>query len=204
MTELSPPPWLWMQQRLGPPPSYPNLKIPGVNAPIPPHCQLGYFAEGWGRYPVDEQGRPLYGDVFGTYVEEKEKRRIDPETVKLWGELPPVNEEEEEKKEREVEVEMEMEGDEEEGRGRGGEKSGDSGKRSADGCAAEKGSGRREGKPGEDAVHAAGGSGGERGNGTDAGDEEVCDTGEECVRKRVRVCDDDDGLFVGNRSESMN
>lgn len=121
MTELSPPPWLWMQQRLGPPPSYPNLKIPGVNAPIPPHCQLGYFAEGWGRYPVDEQGRPLYGDVFGTYVEEKEKRRIDPETVKLWGELPPVNEEEEEKKEREVEVEMEMEGEEEEGRGRGGE-----------------------------------------------------------------------------------
>ena len=83
MTELSPPPWLWMQQRLGPPPLYPNLKIPGVNAPIPPHCQLGYFAEGWGRYPVDEQGRPLYGDVFGTYVEETEKARIDPEAVKL-------------------------------------------------------------------------------------------------------------------------
>ena len=72
-------------------------------------------------------------------------------------------------------------------RGRGGEESGDSWKRSADGCAAEKGSGRREGKPGKDAVHAAGGSGGERGNGTDAGDEEVCDTGEECVRKRESV-----------------
>ena len=104
MTELSPPPWLWMQQRLGPPPSYPNLKIPGVNAPIPPHCQLGYFAEGWGRYPVDEQGRPLYGDVFGTYVEETEKARIDPEAVKLWGELPPANYEEEAKEEEEGEA----------------------------------------------------------------------------------------------------
>lgn len=104
MTELSPPPWLWMQQRLGPPPSYPNLKIPGVNAPIPPHCQLGYFAEGWGRYPVDEQGRPLYGDVFGTYVEETEKARIDPEAVKLWGELPPANYEEDAKEEEEGEA----------------------------------------------------------------------------------------------------
>lgn len=117
MSELSPPPWLWMQQRLGPPPSYPNLKIPGVNSPIPPHCQLGYFAEGWGRYPVDEQGRPLYGDVFGTYVEETEKAKIDPELVKLWGELPPVNYEEEEKKEREMEGgeenEMEMEAERE-------------------------------------------------------------------------------------------
>ena len=122
MSELSPPPWLWMQQRLGPPPSYPNLKIPGVNSPIPPHCQLGYFAEGWGRYPVDEQERPLYGDVFGTYVEETEKAKIDPESVKLWGELPPVNYEEEERKEREREAEekegeMEMdEGEEKEGK----------------------------------------------------------------------------------------
>jgi hypothetical protein len=31
-----PPPWLLNMQRYGPPPSYPNLKIPGLNAPIPP------------------------------------------------------------------------------------------------------------------------------------------------------------------------
>jgi splicing factor 3B subunit 2 len=30
-----PPPWLIAMQRYGPPPSYPSLKIPGLNAPIP-------------------------------------------------------------------------------------------------------------------------------------------------------------------------
>jgi splicing factor 3B subunit 2 len=52
-------------QRYGPPPSYPNLKIPGLNAPIPESCSFGYHAGGWGKPPVDEYGRPLYGDVFG-------------------------------------------------------------------------------------------------------------------------------------------
>jgi len=52
-------------QRYGPPPSYPNLKIPGLNAPIPDACSFGYHAGGWGKPPVDEFGRPLYGDVFG-------------------------------------------------------------------------------------------------------------------------------------------
>jgi splicing factor 3B subunit 2 len=31
----APPPWLINMQRFGPPPSFPNLKIPGLNAPIP-------------------------------------------------------------------------------------------------------------------------------------------------------------------------
>lgn len=60
-----PPPWLIAMQRYGPPPSYPNLKIPGLNAPIPEGCAFGYHAGGWGKPPVDETGRPLYGDVFG-------------------------------------------------------------------------------------------------------------------------------------------
>lgn len=60
-----PPPWLIAQQRYGPPPSYPNLKIPGLNAPIPEGCAFGYHAGGWGKPPVDETGKPLYGDVFG-------------------------------------------------------------------------------------------------------------------------------------------
>jgi splicing factor 3B subunit 2 len=51
--------------RYGPPPSYPHLKIPGLNAPIPDSCSFGYHAGGWGKPPVDEFGRPLYGDVFG-------------------------------------------------------------------------------------------------------------------------------------------
>ena len=33
--EKIPPPWLIAMQRYGPPPSYPSLKIPGLNAPIP-------------------------------------------------------------------------------------------------------------------------------------------------------------------------
>ena len=32
---LAPPPWLIAMQRYGPPPSYPNLRIAGLNAPIP-------------------------------------------------------------------------------------------------------------------------------------------------------------------------
>ena len=79
MTPLSPPPWLYMQQRYGPPPSYPNLRIPGLNSPIPPGCQYGNHLEGWGRPPVDEQGRPLYGDVFGVYKEENAKPTLEPE-----------------------------------------------------------------------------------------------------------------------------
>jgi splicing factor 3B subunit 2 len=62
---LAPPPWLIAMQRYGPPPSYPNLKIPGLNAPIPEGAQWGYHPGGWGKPPTDEFGRPLYGDVFG-------------------------------------------------------------------------------------------------------------------------------------------
>lgn len=37
-SEKVPPPWLIAMQRYGPPPSYPSLKIPGLNAPIPDVC----------------------------------------------------------------------------------------------------------------------------------------------------------------------
>ena len=114
MTPVSPPPWLWMQQRYGPPPSYPNLRIPGLNSPIPPGCQYGNHAEGWGRPPVDEQGRPLYGDVFGVYVEEKATKKLNPEEEKLWGEIPEnAVEEDDEEEEREAEVPVEEEKKEE-------------------------------------------------------------------------------------------
>lgn len=62
---LAPPPWLIAMQRYGPPPSYPNLKIPGLNSPIPTNAQWGFHPGGWGKPPVDEFMRPLYGDVFG-------------------------------------------------------------------------------------------------------------------------------------------
>lgn len=69
-------------QRFGPPPSYPTLRIPGLNAPIPEgyvlftslvlvkltidlSAQWGFHPGGWGKPPLDEYNRPLYGDVFG-------------------------------------------------------------------------------------------------------------------------------------------
>jgi splicing factor 3B subunit 2 len=64
----APPPWLINMQRYGPPPSYPQLKIPGLNAPIPQGAQWGFHPGGWGKPPTDENNQPLYGDVFGTTV----------------------------------------------------------------------------------------------------------------------------------------
>ena len=40
--EGAPPPWLVNMQRYGPPPSYPSLRIPGLNAPIPAGASFGY------------------------------------------------------------------------------------------------------------------------------------------------------------------
>ena len=92
---LVPPPWLIAMQRYGPPPSYPNLKIPGLNAPIPDGCSFGYHAGGWGKPPVDETGKPLYGDVFGTadaaYAQQMTPEEID---TTLWGEMESESEEE--------------------------------------------------------------------------------------------------------------
>ncbi|CAG9813244.1 unnamed protein product [Phaedon cochleariae] len=97
-----PPPWLIAMQRYGPPPSYPNLKIPGLNAPIPEGCAFGYHAGGWGKPPVDENGKPLYGDVFGTTTSHIDDIGEDPNVDRtLWGELESESEESEEEEEEE-------------------------------------------------------------------------------------------------------
>jgi len=101
MPEGAPPPWLLNMQRFGPPPSYPNLKIPGLNAPIPEGARYGYHPGGWGKPPVDEFGRPVYGDVFGTLPPPPEMPS-QPIERKHWGEL---EEEEEEVEEAEEEGE---------------------------------------------------------------------------------------------------
>ncbi|OQS02106.1 hypothetical protein THRCLA_21504, partial [Thraustotheca clavata] len=59
MVDGVPPPWLLNIQRYGPPPAYPHLKIPGLNAPIPEGASFGYHPGGWGKPPVDELGNPL-------------------------------------------------------------------------------------------------------------------------------------------------
>ncbi|EFJ51039.1 hypothetical protein VOLCADRAFT_57823, partial [Volvox carteri f. nagariensis] len=102
MTDKSPPPWLINMQRYGPPPSYPNLKIPGLNAPIPPGCSFGYHPGGWGKPPVDQEGNPLYGDVFGEHGDGGESdEEVDKETV--WGVMDEVEEESSEEEEEQEE-----------------------------------------------------------------------------------------------------
>uniref|UniRef100_A0A182WLS2 PSP proline-rich domain-containing protein n=1 Tax=Anopheles minimus TaxID=112268 RepID=A0A182WLS2_9DIPT len=99
-----PPPWLIAQQRYGPPPSYPNLKIPGLNAPIPEGCSFGYHAGGWGKPPVDESGKPLYGDVFGVAGMDGEGGMGEEEIDRtVWGELESESEESSEEEEDEGE-----------------------------------------------------------------------------------------------------
>ncbi|XP_027198137.2 splicing factor 3b subunit 2 [Dermatophagoides pteronyssinus] len=99
-----PPPWLIAMQRYGPPPSYPNIKIAGLNAPIPEGCCFGYHAGGWGKPPVDEYGRPLYGDVFGVTSATSDNIQPDEEIDRThWGEMESDEEEEEEESEEEDE-----------------------------------------------------------------------------------------------------
>merc|ERR1719289_675216 len=95
--EKFPPPWLISMQRYGPPPSYSTLKIPGLNSPIPDACSFGYHAGGWGKPPVDERGRPLYGDVFGLSMGENEaEKQVEEDVDKShWGELESESSEEE-------------------------------------------------------------------------------------------------------------
>lgn len=103
----APPPWLINQQRFGPPPSYPSLKIPGLNAPPPPGGSWGFHPGGWGKPPVDEFNRPLYGgDVFGLTTQTSATSTFNNQTHSgepiertLWGELQPPEEESESEEE---------------------------------------------------------------------------------------------------------
>jgi len=69
ISEFAPAPWVVNMQRYGPPPSYPYIKIPGLNAPLPGESAYG------GRL-LDEHGRPM---LYGREYEE-------PVDKTLWGE----------------------------------------------------------------------------------------------------------------------
>ena len=102
----APPPWLINQQRFGPPPSYPSLKIPGLNAPPPPGGQWGFHPGGYGKPPVDEYNRPLYGgDIFGVLQPQVQTQTGEPVEKTLWGELQEPEEESEDEEEEEDEDE---------------------------------------------------------------------------------------------------
>ncbi|KAI4154610.1 MAG: hypothetical protein LQ340_001556 [Diploschistes diacapsis] len=100
----APPPWLINQQRFGPPPSYPALKIPGLNAPPPPGASWGFHPGGYGKPPLDEYNRPLYGgDVFGVLQTQQNQQLGEPVEKTLWGELQEPEEESEEEEDEEDE-----------------------------------------------------------------------------------------------------
>ncbi|KAF4335551.1 spliceosome associated [Fusarium beomiforme] len=114
----APPPWLINQQRFGPPPSYPTLKIPGLNAPPPAGGSWGFHPGGWGKPPVDEFNRPLFGgDVFGLAAQggqggaQMYAGAGEPVERNLWGELQPREEESEEEEEESDEEEEEEDDD---------------------------------------------------------------------------------------------
>jgi splicing factor 3B subunit 2 len=118
-----PPPWLLQQQRMGPPPSYPTLKIPGLNAPLPAGAAWGFAPGQWGKPPLDEYNRPIYGgDIFGimagnpaaapTQQPQAPLPQGEPIERNLWGELqPPQEESEDEESEEESEEEEDEEQD---------------------------------------------------------------------------------------------
>ncbi|OII71908.1 U2 SNRNP protein [Cryptosporidium ubiquitum] len=56
-----PPPWLIRMQKYGPPPSYPYLRVPGVNSQIPNGCEFGFRPGEWGKPPLDDHGNPIWG-----------------------------------------------------------------------------------------------------------------------------------------------
>jgi splicing factor 3B subunit 2 len=100
----APPPWLINQQRFGPPPSYPSLKVPGLNAPPPPGGAWGFHPGGYGKPPVDEFNRPLYGgDIFGILQPQVNNQAGEPIERTLWGELQAPEEESEEEEESDEE-----------------------------------------------------------------------------------------------------
>ncbi|KAF2800492.1 DUF382-domain-containing protein [Melanomma pulvis-pyrius CBS 109.77] len=100
-----PPPWLISQQRYGPPPAYANLRIPGVNAPIPPGAQWGYIPGQWGKPPQDDNGRALFGgDLYGTAILEQQQQSTqlgEPIERTIWGALRAEGESEAEESDEE-------------------------------------------------------------------------------------------------------
>ncbi|KAL8282129.1 hypothetical protein RB597_009709 [Gaeumannomyces tritici] len=117
-----PPPWLLQQQRMGPPPSYPTLKVPGLNAPLPPGASWGFVPGQWGKPPLDEYNRPIYGgDIFGimaanpgaaqTQQPGAQQPSGEPVEKTLWGELQPPQDESEEEESDDEDEESDDDGD---------------------------------------------------------------------------------------------
>lgn len=55
-----------------------HVQVPGLSAPIPPGASFGFQPGGWGKAPVDENGDPLYGDVFGQNAGDDDDELVRP------------------------------------------------------------------------------------------------------------------------------
>ncbi|CAD26059.2 SPLICING FACTOR FOR U2 snRNP [Encephalitozoon cuniculi GB-M1] len=76
----TPPPWLFNMQKHGMPPSYPDARIPGLNAPIPEGCSYGYQPRGWGEPlfevgPETAESEVLQKDAEAIYNDENQYTR---------------------------------------------------------------------------------------------------------------------------------
>lgn len=80
----SPPPWLYgMQAMRRLPPAYPTLKVPGLNAPIPPGAQWGNGEGQWGQPPRNENNTFLFPGVMDEVAAEEAP-------PVCWGTVPPL------------------------------------------------------------------------------------------------------------------
>jgi splicing factor 3B subunit 2 len=116
-----PPPWLINMQRFGPPQSYPNMRIPGVNAPIPPGASWGFTPGQWGKPPLDDAGKPLFGgDLYGTSILEEQQQQThlgEPVERGIWGALRAEGESDDEESDEEEEEDEDDEDGEEDATG---------------------------------------------------------------------------------------
>lgn len=95
MTSLiSPPPWIIAMQKHGPPPSYPHLRIPGLNAPIPEGAQWGFHPGGWGKPPVNDPSALSFTGRLAAIQERTCPELLEPINKNIWGEFEPEEEEE--------------------------------------------------------------------------------------------------------------
>ncbi|ORC91024.1 putative spliceosome-associated protein [Trypanosoma theileri] len=84
MTAHAPPPWLYgMQAMRRLPPAYPALRVPGLNAPIPPGAQWGSGEGQWGQPPRNENNTFLFPGVM-------EEAAAEEVPHVYWGTVPPL------------------------------------------------------------------------------------------------------------------
>ena len=89
----SPPPWIFAMQKYGPPPSYPHLRIPGLNAPIPEGAQWGFHPGGWGKPPVNDPSALSFTGRLAAIQERTCPNLLEPINKNIWGEFEPEEEE---------------------------------------------------------------------------------------------------------------